>query len=61
MSLGHTFRGALLNNDITPVGVIDAVVVKSAGWLSVVVAAVSEVSSDGQHSGRSSEHPINGT
>jgi len=65
MSLGHTVRGALLNIEITPVGVGEepAIVIVELPLSSdtVVVATGAVRTNDGQHSGRSSEQPINGT
>lgn len=62
ISLGQTVSGALLSIEMTPVGVRDAVVLMFvAEPCGVDVDAAASKLRDGQHSGRSSEHPINGT
>ena len=58
--LGQTVNGYLLNIDTTPVGVglvIEAVV----DVVDVAERSESAEFNEGQHSGRSSEQPINGT
>lgn len=63
MSLGQIVRGDALNSEMTPVGVRDAEEVAVVPFeLSDVDSVLSSGGlSDGQQSGRSSEHPINGT
>lgn len=62
MSFGQTVNGASLSIDMTPVGVRDTVVLMFVTELCKVdVEAAASMFKDGQHSGRSSEHPIKGT
>lgn len=62
MSFGHIVNGFRLNMEMIPVGVGAAVVLMLvAGLCEVDVETAVSMLREGQHSGRSSEHPISGT